>query len=1052
MNIKKLFGLLVCIPLISAGNLFAGENNRLTLVSTSGVVGGQVDIKVYWQDDSPFSGTMDFRIAYDEAEFSFVSCQEFPDGWTFFGCAQTQGAGTVNVAVGDFASPPIMGSGGDNTDHLFTLTFDVITTTAGSYTIAIDPTYDDGDPDPDPVVTTDGNATETTNANVDILGPAYDSINGFAPNASINFGSAVVSTTNPSATFDIDNVGESGTSLDGNCSIIGADASAFILVSGSSFSVPEAGPDQGVEVQCSTANIGTFNMATLQCTHNGGPPGAASPVNYPLSCSIIDRDRPTYSSTNPTIGGSFAFGDLLTSDANVDLTMTIENTGTDQQEGLTGNCSITNNPNGAYSIQAGGGAYGSLAIGETHDVIVRCDTGVTGDHNGGNLRCTADDPASNAGNFDYPLNCTVTSLPTYSSTPADGNPIAALTAMEGNGPGPAENLNIENTGEPLSTLEGSCILNGSDSEISFASSSAFSVAEGASTNILLVCEGDVGTYSNNVQCTANAPATNAGTFNYPVNCTVDQPDPAVYSSSPYAGGNPGDLIDVNEGNPPPPVNNGITPSTVLTITNAADAGDDDLVLDDCEYTGDPEITTTPALLNTTLAPGASTNVTFNCATDTTDATTTFSGTYTCPFDEQPTPPPIVGVEGGSGIKSPATYPVECDVREQYADVVEDPASGTPQTVELMPNEQHTFSFTFTEEIDENLDGEIDCSLATGTDFAITMNPGTTTVPSGDSVQVDVTFTDPGQGDTFTDTLNCTISDNEPDSGIEGIGTEEDVSWPLEVTVIGRNATFLVTKDFDDDNPMPVQVALDCNTGLPLFQTGTLHDGDAAGLNPGQFTELEFIIVDFEPGDLNCEVYETSVPFGYEAGYNGDYGEDGVAASAGETDDACVYTGIESADFTCEIYNSLQEVDLTVNKEWIDDNPGFNLPTWVEIEVQCFNLAENMPFGPDAGYCELEGGADVCFTDYIDPAYPGNYGFYPHWNGSTYCTVTESLEPGAEGDVSDCASVPLAPGVDGECTIVNTRLYEGIPTLSQYGLILMALMMLGVGMVAFRRYS
>jgi len=36
-------------------------------------------------------------------------------------------------------------------------------------------------------------------------------------------------------------------------------------------------------------------------------------------------------------------------------------------------------------------------------------------------------------------------------------------------------------------------------------------------------------------------------------------------------------------------------------------------------------------------------------------------------------------------------------------------------------------------------------------------------------------------------------------------------------------------------------------------------------------------------------------------------------------------------------------------------------------------------------------------------------------------------------------------------IVNTRLYAGIPTLSQYGLLLLMLMMMGVGAVAFRRF-
>ena len=39
-----------------------------------------------------------------------------------------------------------------------------------------------------------------------------------------------------------------------------------------------------------------------------------------------------------------------------------------------------------------------------------------------------------------------------------------------------------------------------------------------------------------------------------------------------------------------------------------------------------------------------------------------------------------------------------------------------------------------------------------------------------------------------------------------------------------------------------------------------------------------------------------------------------------------------------------------------------------------------------------------------------------------------------------------------CTITNTIFFEGIPTLNQYGLALMALLMLGIGLVGFRRFA
>ena len=38
-----------------------------------------------------------------------------------------------------------------------------------------------------------------------------------------------------------------------------------------------------------------------------------------------------------------------------------------------------------------------------------------------------------------------------------------------------------------------------------------------------------------------------------------------------------------------------------------------------------------------------------------------------------------------------------------------------------------------------------------------------------------------------------------------------------------------------------------------------------------------------------------------------------------------------------------------------------------------------------------------------------------------------------------------------CTITNTESFEGIPTLSQYGMAIMALLMLGVGFIGMRRF-
>ena len=49
-------------------------------------------------------------------------------------------------------------------------------------------------------------------------------------------------------------------------------------------------------------------------------------------------------------------------------------------------------------------------------------------------------------------------------------------------------------------------------------------------------------------------------------------------------------------------------------------------------------------------------------------------------------------------------------------------------------------------------------------------------------------------------------------------------------------------------------------------------------------------------------------------------------------------------------------------------------------------------------------------------------------------------------------VTAKPGGDYSCTFTNTVFFEGIPTLNQYGMALLALLMLGMGMVGFRRFT
>jgi hypothetical protein len=70
---------------------------------------------------------------------------------------------------------------------------------------------------------------------------------------------------------------------------------------------------------------------------------------------------------------------------------------------------------------------------------------------------------------------------------------------------------------------------------------------------------------------------------------------------------------------------------------------------------------------------------------------------------------------------------------------------------------------------------------------------------------------------------------------------------------------------------------------------------------------------------------------------------------------------------------------------------------------------------------------------------------------TECHAWENVSDSYVEVDNDCYDIEVAAGMGDECTITNTVFFEGIPTLNQYGMAIMALLMLGMGLVGFRRF-
>ncbi len=265
----------------------------------------------------------------------------------------------------------------------------------------------------------------------------------------------------------------------------------------------------------------------------------------------------------------------------------------------------------------------------------------------------------------------------------------------------------------------------------------------------------------------------------------------------------------------------------------------------------------------------------------------------------------------------------------------------------------------------------------------------------------------------------------------------------------ETARFMVTKRFmDRNNRDSVTFNLACNTGLPLEQNITVNQNGGVYQDP----EITFVVGDFESGSLNCVLSEQA-PTGYEASYSCD-GETSCSAGAASPLDPyfvgpCSFTGAELGDDNvCFIRNYVAPVNVDVTKIWIDENPEFQGLTNAQMAWACVNArssGDDLTLGTEEGFLEFQ---------LAEETLP--FVVYPNFDASqpTVCTVTED-QPGFSSDISsddsDCQGLLVSLGAGNACTITNTRFYAGIPTLGEYGKMILALLMLSLGLLAVRRY-
>ena len=235
------------------------------------------------------------------------------------------------------------------------------------------------------------------------------------------------------------------------------------------------------------------------------------------------------------------------------------------------------------------------------------------------------------------------------------------------------------------------------------------------------------------------------------------------------------------------------------------------------------------------------------------------------------------------------------------------------------------------------------------------------------------------------------------------------------TITNRPQTALLTVDkiYSDGNPeLAVDVTANCTDqgGGP----GIAYNPSASGqaLQDTDFTTT----VKYFAGATNCTVSE-QVPVGY---------------TLLEGSSTCI-AGVpitDVADGTCTLFNDQDPITILASKEY-EGNEG--------------------PAAEFAASCSDGDVAAIKVSASVGSPAEFELSNFP-WNGTT-CDITEPVPPAGFSVLSStCNDLGIAPGDDDTlCTITNGQ-FQNIPTLSQWGTAILLFLMLGAGMIGFRRFT
>jgi len=265
----------------------------------------------------------------------------------------------------------------------------------------------------------------------------------------------------------------------------------------------------------------------------------------------------------------------------------------------------------------------------------------------------------------------------------------------------------------------------------------------------------------------------------------------------------------------------------------------------------------------------------------------------------------------------------------------------------------------------------------------------------------------------------------------------------------ETTTFIIEKVWDqrgDTDSLEVTARLNC-TGALSTQQDVVFTAT---------TDAVLFVYDIDQipigQQVNCNVTE-DVPENYRANYECDLEAEGDCYDSDQAETRCAFPDVDPfGTYYCTITNTPDSAKITVTKSWVLEGASQGFDGGHTILGECNSeVVGGTSFGK---YKTCNESSEKCYfaESRQEEAVEGVYEFtipnpnYPY----TDCVFDESTDDSVVDVDNGCGGMKLGAGGEIECEIVNTVFFEGIPTLNQYGMAILALLMLGVGFVGFRR--